>query len=139
MLKKTRTLYLLLAIVIVSSLMFISCAEDSDDPSGNNNNDPSDNVSCNIDGQLWEAYGIFSDIVSGAPDGITIVAAKDPDDLLSFIMATPKVGDNPLGGSNTNLGSFLLGENMCLIDEGMITITKMTSTQVVGTFEFTAT
>ncbi|MCK5741796.1 MAG: hypothetical protein KAH48_06225 [Chlorobi bacterium] len=139
MLKKTRALYLLLAIVIASSLMFISCAEDSADPSGNNNNDPTDNVSCKIDGESWEAYGLFTNIVGGGTsESISFAASDSDDDLLSFVMGIPKIGDNPLGGSNTNLGSFLFGEKLHLIDEGNINITTMSDTRLIGTFEFTA-
>jgi len=139
MLKKTRALYLLLAIVIASALMFISCAEDSADPTGSNNNDPSNNVSCKIDGQSWEAYGLFSNMVGGGTsESISFAASDSDEDLLSFVMGIPKIGSNPLGGSNENLGTFLLEEKLFLIQDGMITITTMTDTKLVGTFEFTA-
>ncbi|MCK5740618.1 MAG: hypothetical protein KAH48_00250 [Chlorobi bacterium] len=139
MLKKTRTLYLLLAIVIASSLIFLSCAEDSDDPSGSNNNDPANNVSCKIDGESWEAYGIFSNMAGGGTsEAITIAASVPAKDVLGFGMNSPRIGDNPLGGSNTSMGSFLLGEKLFLIDEGNINLTTMSETRLVGTFQFTA-
>jgi len=139
MLKKKHTLHFLLAIVIASALIFISCAEDSADPSGNNNNDPADNVSCKIDGESWDAYGLFTDIVGGGTsESISLVANNSDEDLLSIVMGIPKIGGNPLGGSNTNLGSFLLEEKLFLIEEGTITLTSMTDAKLVGTFEFTA-
>ena len=136
MLKQTRAFYLILTVFLASSLMFTSCSEDDSNPIADNN--PNNNLSCTIDGDSWEAYGVFSRDVDEGENAIVLVAVTPDMDIFSMILVSPKLGDNQVTSDSGNFGTIRIGNTRYLTETGVITLTTLTETRVTGTFEFTA-